>query len=64
MQKAKRLKPDKWRAAFDSEGKLIGFQKLLKLIKSGVSSFLLSGFVSMMLCTVFNLTVRKIIGLQ
>lgn len=31
----KMLKPDKWQAAFDSDGKILGFQKALKLIILG-----------------------------
>lgn len=30
------LKPDKWQAAFDSDGKALGFQKALKSIILGV----------------------------
>ncbi|XP_057958029.1 uncharacterized protein LOC131150951 isoform X2 [Malania oleifera] len=32
---SKMLKPDKWQAAFDSDGKVFGFQKALKLIVLG-----------------------------
>ncbi|KAL3689458.1 hypothetical protein R1sor_015767 [Riccia sorocarpa] len=32
---AKSLKPEKWRAAFDHEGRPVGFQKLLKIIALG-----------------------------
>lgn len=39
MQKTKRLKPEKWKAAFDADGRPIGFRKLLKAIRKGVSSF-------------------------
>ncbi|KAL6532113.1 hypothetical protein OROGR_014083 [Orobanche gracilis] len=31
----KMLKPDKWQATFDTDGKNIGFQKVLKLIILG-----------------------------
>ncbi|KAJ7531514.1 hypothetical protein O6H91_14G046900 [Diphasiastrum complanatum] len=34
-KKSKRLKPDKWRAAFDRDGKLVGLEKVLKSILSG-----------------------------
>lgn len=33
------LKPDKWQATFDSDGKVCGFQKVLKLIILGVRSY-------------------------
>lgn len=36
MQVNKMLKPDKWQATFDNEGKVAGFQKALKLITLGV----------------------------
>ncbi|XP_024534015.1 small G protein signaling modulator 2 isoform X1 [Selaginella moellendorffii] len=32
---SKRLKPEKWRAAFDKEGRAVGFHKILKAIVSG-----------------------------
>lgn len=32
------LKPEKWQAIFDNDGKVIGFRKALKLIILGVSS--------------------------
>lgn len=35
------LKPEKWQSNFDSDGKIIGFQKALKLIVVGVSSLAL-----------------------
>jgi hypothetical protein len=38
LQKVKELTPEKWRAAFDSEGRLVGFHKLLKVIRKGVRS--------------------------
>ncbi|KAL6528079.1 hypothetical protein OROHE_015029 [Orobanche hederae] len=31
----KMLKPDKWQATFDTDGKIIGFEKVLKLIILG-----------------------------
>ncbi|KAJ7545149.1 hypothetical protein O6H91_09G109600 [Diphasiastrum complanatum] len=34
-KKSKRLKPDKWRAAFDKDGKLVGLERVLKSILSG-----------------------------
>lgn len=34
------LKPDKWQAAFDSDGKIFGFHKALKSIVLGVRSFI------------------------
>lgn len=30
------LKPDKWQSTFDSDGKIFGFRKVLKLIILGV----------------------------
>jgi len=33
------LKPEKWQTVFDSEGKVLGFRKALKLIILGVSCF-------------------------
>lgn len=36
MQVNRVLKPDKWQAAFDSDGKAFGFQKTLKSIVLGV----------------------------
>ncbi|KAK8332821.1 hypothetical protein V6Z12_A10G163600 [Gossypium hirsutum] len=46
----KMLKPEKWQATFDNEGKVSGFQKVLKLIILGVclsfsSPFLFSNIV-------------------
>lgn len=38
LQKVKELTPEKWRAAFDSEGRLVAFHKLLKVIRKGVRS--------------------------
>ena len=35
-QIGKMLKPEKWQASFDSEGRVSGFQKALKLIILGV----------------------------
>ncbi|KAL2631581.1 hypothetical protein R1flu_016267 [Riccia fluitans] len=35
QRSAKSLKPEKWRAAFDHEGRPVGFQKLLKIIALG-----------------------------
>lgn len=32
------LKPEKWQTIFDTDGKVVGFQKALKLIVLGVSS--------------------------
>ncbi|KAK2983951.1 hypothetical protein RJ640_002896 [Escallonia rubra] len=32
---SKMLKPEKWQAVFDSDGKVLGFQKALKLIVLG-----------------------------
>jgi len=37
-KKVKELTPEKWRAAFDSEGRLVGFHKLLKVIRKGSGS--------------------------
>ena len=37
VQISKMLKPDKWQANFDRDGKVFGFQKALKLISLGVS---------------------------
>lgn len=36
VQVSKMLKPEKWQATFDSDGKLFGFQKALRLIVLGV----------------------------
>lgn len=36
VQIGKMLKPEKWRAFFDCDGKVFGFQKALKLIILGV----------------------------
>ncbi|XWS35311.1 hypothetical protein CRYUN_Cryun21dG0115000 [Craigia yunnanensis] len=36
MQVSKMLKPEKWQATFDNEGKVAGFQKALKLIILGI----------------------------
>ena len=36
VQVNRMLKPDKWQAAFDSDGKAFGFQKALKSIVLGV----------------------------
>ena len=33
------LKPDKWQTVFDSDGKILGFQKVLKLIMLGVGFY-------------------------
>jgi len=55
VQANKMLKPEKWQTTFDSEGKVLGFQKALKLIILGVScfnSFLL--FLSSEICTCFT----------
>lgn len=38
MQVSKMLKPEKWQAIFDSDGKVLGFQKALKSIILGVGS--------------------------
>jgi len=35
-QIGKMLKPEKWQASFDSDGRVSGFQKALKLIILGV----------------------------
>ena len=35
-QIGKMLKPEKWQVSFDSEGRVSGFQKALKLIILGV----------------------------
>lgn len=35
------LKPEKWQASFDSEGRVSGFQKALKLIILGVCFYFL-----------------------
>lgn len=35
------LKPDKWQATFDGDGKVFGFHKVLKLIILGVRLVLL-----------------------
>lgn len=40
-QRNKMLKPEKWQSNFASDGKIIGFQKALKLIVVGVSSLAL-----------------------
>jgi hypothetical protein len=37
VQKSQRLRPEKWKASFDLEGRPVGFQKLLKIIRKGVS---------------------------
>lgn len=34
------LKPEKWQATFDSDGKIFGFQKALKMIVLGVCCFI------------------------
>lgn len=39
IQVNKMLKPEKWQATFDSDGKNFGFQKALKLIALGVCCF-------------------------
>lgn len=36
LQVSKMLKPEKWQATFDNEGKVSGFQKALRLIVLGV----------------------------
>lgn len=36
IQIGKMLKPDKWQSTFDSDGKIFGFRKVLKLIILGV----------------------------
>jgi len=33
------LKPEKWRASFDSDGKVLAFHKALRLIILGVCTF-------------------------
>lgn len=35
-QVSKMLKPEKWQTTFDGDGKVLGFQKALKLIILGV----------------------------
>jgi hypothetical protein len=40
VQVNKMLKPEKWQATFDSDGKVFGFQKALKLIVLGVCCFI------------------------
>lgn len=44
------LKPDKWQAMSDSEGKVFGFRKALKLIVLGVCYHLCCDFFSV--CTI------------
>lgn len=34
-KKSQRLRPEKWKASFDLEGRPVGFQKLLKIIRKG-----------------------------
>jgi hypothetical protein len=41
VQVNKMLKPEKWQATFDSDGKVFGFQKALKLIVLGVCCFII-----------------------
>ncbi|RZC64191.1 hypothetical protein C5167_025963 [Papaver somniferum] len=39
IMSSKMLRPDKWRATFDSDGKVFGFRKALKLIVLGNATF-------------------------
>lgn len=41
-QTSKMLKPDKWQAAFDGDGKILGFQRVLKSIILGVHALIAS----------------------
>ena len=40
LQGGKMLRPEKWNACFDADGKVIGFRKALKFIVLGVSGLL------------------------
>ena len=42
------LKPEKWQATFDSDGKIFGFQKALKLIVVGVCVFAYENILSLL----------------
>lgn len=37
LQGNKMLKPEKWQTTFDTDGRVLGFKKALKLIVLGVS---------------------------
>jgi hypothetical protein len=50
VQVNKMLKPEKWQATFDSDGKVYGFQKALKLIVLGVCCFTIIIFPSFVVC--------------
>lgn len=42
------LKPEKWQASFDSDGRVSGFQKALKLIILGVCFSFVEEFVAIL----------------
>ena len=44
------LKPEKWQATFDSDRKVYGFQKALKLICLGVCCLIISLFPLFVVC--------------
>lgn len=46
IQGNKMLKPDKWHTVFDSDGRVLGFKKALKLIILGVSCCLTFVFLT------------------
>lgn len=47
-QIGKMLKPEKWQASFDSDGRVSGFQKALKLIILGVCFSFVEEFVAIL----------------
>lgn len=50
VQVNRMLKPEKWQATFDSDGKVYGFQKALKLICLGVCCLIISLFPLFVVC--------------
>ena len=54
VQVGKMLKPDKWQATFNSDGRVFGFHKALKLIVLGVCYHSFVTFLNFHLCGVIG----------